>query len=119
MRGLTARSTKGTPAVVVTPTTRAISHTILGAVSASGVVNLEVRVPIAPKRIKVDGARKRKKAETKKIPKGTVTGHYMRFVYKTMLEMYKFPTMKGYYIIMDNAPIHTSTEIEKMIISRG
>ncbi|KAI9267290.1 hypothetical protein EDC94DRAFT_495331, partial [Helicostylum pulchrum] len=82
MRGPTARSAKGTPAVVVTPTTRAISHTILGAVSASGVVNLEVRVPIAPKRVKVDGARKRKKEGTKEMSKGTVTGHYMRFIYK-------------------------------------
>jgi transposase len=52
-------------------------------------------------------------------PKGTVTGHYMRFIHKTMIEMDKFPAMKGFYIIMDNAPIHTSNEIEKMIISRG
>lgn len=32
----------------------------------------------------------------------------MKFAHKTMNEMDKFLEMKGFYIIMDNAPIHTS-----------
>ncbi|CEP12586.1 hypothetical protein [Parasitella parasitica] len=57
MRPSTARSEKGTPAVVTTPSTRAVSHTILGAVSAMGVVNIEIGLPNQkPKRTKVDGA---------------------------------------------------------------
>ncbi|CEI90513.1 hypothetical protein RMCBS344292_04837 [Rhizopus microsporus] len=29
------------------------------------------------------------------------------------------PEMKGYYIVMDNAPIHTSNEIDTMMTERG
>jgi hypothetical protein len=36
MRPTKARSTKGTRAVVTTPSARAVSHTILGAISALG-----------------------------------------------------------------------------------
>lgn len=35
-------SLKGTPAVVSTPSTRAIAHTILGAISAKSVVSMEL-----------------------------------------------------------------------------
>jgi hypothetical protein len=116
MRPATGRSTKGTPAVVTTPSARAVSHTILGAISALGVVNIEIRLPNSkPKRIKVDGARKRKQPA----PKGTVTGHYILFLQKTMNCMDQFPEMKEFYIVMDNAPIHTADEIEEMISKRG
>lgn len=55
MRPPTGRSTKGNTVVVETPTTRAITHTILGAISAMGVVNIEIRVPAPkPKKIKVE-----------------------------------------------------------------
>ncbi|OAC99616.1 hypothetical protein MUCCIDRAFT_167033 [Mucor lusitanicus CBS 277.49] len=67
MRPATARSASGTPAIVTTPSTRAVSHTILGAISAMGVVNIEIRLPnMKPKKIKVDGARKRKQPQSKK-----------------------------------------------------
>lgn len=33
--------------------------------------------------------------------------------------MDKYPEMKGHYIVMDNAPIHSSTDIDKYINSRG
>jgi transposase len=42
----------------------------------------------------------------------------LRFVSKTLDEMGKFPEMKGFYLIMDNAPIHTSKEVEEMVVSR-
>jgi hypothetical protein len=84
-------------------------------------VNIEIRLPNSkPKRIKVDGARKRKQPPPKKpAPKGTVTGHYILFLQKTMNCMDQFPEMKGFYIVMDNAPIHTADEIEEMISKRG
>ncbi|KAL7313932.1 hypothetical protein PS15m_012363 [Mucor circinelloides] len=121
MRPSTARSEKGTPAVVTTPSTRAVSHTILGAVSAMGVVNIEIRLPNQkPKRIKVDGARKRKQPQPKKATsKGTVTGYYMLFLQNTMNFMDQFPEMKGFYIVMDNAPIHTADDIDQMVTKRG
>jgi hypothetical protein len=52
MRSSYARSARGTPAVVITPTTKAISHTVLGAISSVGVVSVEVRVPLTPKKNK-------------------------------------------------------------------
>lgn len=36
-----ARSARGTPAVVTTPSAKAVSHTILGAICLLGVVNME------------------------------------------------------------------------------
>ncbi|KAI9259986.1 hypothetical protein EDC94DRAFT_490838, partial [Helicostylum pulchrum] len=92
-------SIKGTPAVVITPTTRAVSHTVLDAISA---------------KLKIDSGNRKRKAPSKpKKPasKGTVTGYYMNFIQKTMDEMDCIPEMKGYYIVMDNAPIHTFNEI--------
>ena len=84
-------------------------------------MNIEIRLPNSkPKRIRADGARKRKPRPPKKpAPKGTVTGHYILFLQKTMNCMDQFPEMKGFYIVMDNAPIHTADEIEEMIPKRG
>jgi len=119
MRGPFARSMKGTPAIVETPTTRAITHTVLGAITAKDFIALEVREPLKPKKIKIAGGRNRKPPVCKKMPKGTVTGPYMRFVAKTLDEMDKFPEMKGHYLIMDSAPIYTSKIIGEMIKERG
>lgn len=33
--------------------------------------------------------------------------------------MDKFPDMKGHFLIMDNAPIHTSNSISELIVTRG
>lgn len=30
-----------------------------------------------------------------------------------------FPEHKGYYIVVDNAPIHTAAQIDEMIVARG
>ncbi|KAI8972954.1 hypothetical protein BDB01DRAFT_749655 [Pilobolus umbonatus] len=43
-----AWSSKGKDAVLTTPLTRAPSHTIIGAISAVGVINISIRVPKAP-----------------------------------------------------------------------
>jgi hypothetical protein len=62
MRASYGCSLSGTPSIVETLSTRAISHTILEAVSSHGIVSVEVKEPLKPKRIKVVGGRKRKNA---------------------------------------------------------
>lgn len=119
MRSPFVRSMRGAPAIVETPTTRAITHTVLGAITAKDVIALEIREPLKPKKIKIAGGRKRKAPAGKKTTKGTVTGHYMRFISKTLDEMGKFPEMKDFYIVMDNAPIHTSQDITTIIKARS
>ncbi|KAG1467189.1 hypothetical protein G6F56_004546 [Rhizopus delemar] len=85
MRPSYGRSARNTPAIVITPSTKAESHSILGAISTVGVVNIDVRVPQMNKRIKVVGGRKRKNTGAKKPEKkGTTTGHYLRFLANTL-----------------------------------
>lgn len=72
-----------------------------------------------PKKIKVDGAHKRKQPSPKKpASKGTVTDHYMIFLQKLMNCMDPFPEMKGFIIVLDNAPIHKADEITEIISKR-
>ncbi|KAG1631216.1 hypothetical protein G6F45_004963 [Rhizopus arrhizus] len=49
----------------------------------------------------------------------TMAGHYLSFLKAILDEMDKYPEMKGHYLVMDNAPIHSSTDIGKYIRSRG
>lgn len=59
-------------AEIVVPKTRAKITTILGAISAAGIISIKVRLPKAPIQRK-----KRKMAGDKSsIKRGTVTGHY-------------------------------------------
>lgn len=85
MRSPNARPLKDIPAVVKTPSTRAISHTILGAITAHDVTSIEIREPLKPKTVKVNGGRKRKKPLGKPLRKGTGTGHYVKFAEMTNL----------------------------------
>lgn len=91
-----ARSMKGTPEIVETPSIRAITHTVLEVTTAKDVIALVIREPLKPKKIKLAGGRKRKSPVGKKMPKRTVTGHYMRFIAKTLDEMDKVLEMKGF-----------------------
>lgn len=71
-----AWSVKGERAIVETPTTRANTTTILGAISPFGIINVKVRRPyVAP-------SKKRKLPGSAKVAKtaGTVTGHYFNFL---------------------------------------
>ncbi|CEI91916.1 hypothetical protein RMCBS344292_06193 [Rhizopus microsporus] len=108
-RGM-AWSKKGTPAVVTVPMTKAKATFILGAISATGLINVSLRVP---KRIK----KRKLGCETDGYSIGTMTGHYLSFLKATLDEMDKYPEMKGHYLVMDNAPIHSSTDIGKYIHS--
>lgn len=110
-----AWSKKGTRAEVIQPLTRAKTTTILGAISLYGIVNVKIRAPYST------ASKKRKTANSSKVQKttGTVTGHYFNFIASTIDVMDRHEEFKGHYIIMDNAPIHTSDNIRKFIESRG
>lgn len=78
-------SKRGEPAIVETPSGRAISHTVLGAISSVGVINVSMRQPGNIKRRKVVGATKRKAPGDKlSTPTGTTGSHYMHFIVDTM-----------------------------------
>ncbi|KAL1934550.1 hypothetical protein VTP01DRAFT_6732 [Rhizomucor pusillus] len=84
-----------------------------GTISASGLINCSLRLLRPP-------AKKRKRGGCGGlISTGTVTGHYLSFLKATVDEMDRYPHMKGHYLVMDNAPIHTSNDIAKYITSRG
>ncbi|EIE86638.1 hypothetical protein RO3G_11349 [Rhizopus delemar RA 99-880] len=107
MRPSGGSAKKGKPAIAITSSTRAGSQTILGAISSKFVVSMELQSPQEEwsKRIKIDFYNRKRKAPTsnkKSVPRGTVTGHYLVFLEKTI------DGMKGRYIVMDNAPIHTA-----------
>ncbi|GAA5815535.1 hypothetical protein MFLAVUS_009047 [Mucor flavus] len=89
---------KGKEAVVLRPLTKAPSYSIIGAISSIGVINLSVRVPKAPPKIrKIQGGKKRKVPEDisrKDEPKGTTTGHYLKFINDTLDIMDKYKNLR-------------------------
>jgi hypothetical protein len=102
---------RGKPAIEETTSARDISHTVIGAVSAFGVVNVSMREPDNVKKRRVVGAKKRKAAEdavAAAIPKGTTAGHFVQFISDTLDIMDELPNMKGFHVVMDNAPIPLS-----------
>lgn len=120
MRRSRGWSKRGTQAIITTPSARGVSHTVIGAISAIGVVNLSMREAGNVKKRKVVGATKRKTPEDRlSVPKGTTGGHYLQFLNDTMDIMDEFSEMKGYFIVMDNAPIHIPEIIDPVIIKRG
>ncbi|KAG2190898.1 hypothetical protein INT47_003580 [Mucor saturninus] len=89
-----AWSERGSRAEVIVPQTRAKTTTILGATTGTSSGKATASV-------------------------GTVTGHYFNFVAKTMDIMDQHEQFKDFYLIMDNALIHTAKDIERYIIQRG
>jgi transposase len=112
-----ARSKKGTPAIVKVPKTRAKTTTIMGAISAKGVVKVSVRLPKASanKKRKIDDRNK----NTDSRGGGTKSGHYFNFIKSCLDVMDKHEEFKGNYLVMDNAPIHKNEDIQNYIESRG
>jgi hypothetical protein len=104
MKRSRAWSRKGTRDIVTRPTTRANTTSILGAISAAGLITIGVKKPRPAKKRKADGY----------ISSGTVTGHYISFLKTTLDEM-----DEHHYIVMNNAPIHTNESIKKYIEYRG
>lgn len=101
MRCSRAWSQRETEAVIESPSARGVSHTVIGAISAFGVVNLSIRDPGNVKRRKVVGATKRKVPgdASSAIPKGTTAGHYLQFISDTLDIIDEFPNMKGFHIV--------------------
>ncbi|GAA5805020.1 hypothetical protein HPULCUR_010533 [Helicostylum pulchrum] len=90
-----------------------VSHTVIGAISAIGVVNLSTR--------EFGNAERKKVAPQDRlsVPKDTTGGHYLRFLNDTMDIMDEFPEMRGCFIVMDNTPIHIPKVVDPIIINRG
>ncbi|KAG1489113.1 hypothetical protein G6F47_012156 [Rhizopus delemar] len=104
-----------TRAEVIVPETRARTTTILGAISPFGAVNVQLRRPTIP-------SKKRRLGSNGLVVSGaggTVTGHYINFIKSTLDVLDNHEEFKGHYIVMDDAPIHTSKDIERYITSRG
>ncbi|KAG1049283.1 hypothetical protein G6F43_008382 [Rhizopus delemar] len=112
---------RGKPAIEETTSARGVSHTVIGAISAYGVVNVSLREPGNVKKRRVVGAKKRKAPEgvAAAIPKGTTTGHFVQFISDTLDIMDEFPNLKGFHIVMDNALIHHHYVVDPIITQRG
>ncbi|KAG2191662.1 hypothetical protein INT47_008600 [Mucor saturninus] len=117
-----AWSKKGERAIVETPITRAQTTTILGAISPHGIINVKVRRPYQ------SVSKKRKLLKTPSTTSdstgpikttGTVTGHYFNFIASTLNVLDQHEQFKGFYIVMDNVPIHKNVDIERYIVNRG
>ena len=104
----------GSKTVVEAAATRAKTHTVLGAICAAGVVQIGMRSPPT-------GNKKRKLDEdtSKHSGVGTNTHHYIVFLNEVMNTMDQHPEFEGYYLVMDNAPIHQSKAIDTFIRNRG
>lgn len=73
------------------------SHTVLGAISAVGAINVCLRQPGNSHKRRVVCARKRKVTDNfaANIPKGTTGGHFVQFVSDTLEIMDELSDMKG------------------------
>ncbi|KAG1332939.1 hypothetical protein G6F62_007005 [Rhizopus arrhizus] len=114
---------KGEIPVVKFENTKAVSHTILGAISAYAVVSISIRTPSVSttQLVPVEVGKKRKlgNGKTQKSkPKGTTTDHYLRFLSDTFDILDDYEYMQCSYIIMGNAPIHKRANIQEMIANR-
>ncbi|KAI7902264.1 uncharacterized protein BX663DRAFT_570910 [Cokeromyces recurvatus] len=83
-------------------------------ITATDIISVEIWESLKPKRVKVDGNRKRKKPLAKKKKKKKKRcirklspRYYMMFIFKTLDKIDKFPEMRNFYIVMNNALIHT------------
>ncbi|KAI8048502.1 DDE superfamily endonuclease-domain-containing protein [Thamnidium elegans] len=109
-------SKKGKPAKSIVPTSRGTSITILGAISAQGVIDISLRKPIT-----VVGSKKRKgdgTVVTTTARIGTRTEHYLGYL-SNVMDVLDKNNLKGNYIVMNNAPIHKPATVRKSIEDRG
>ncbi|KAG1448508.1 hypothetical protein G6F56_008922 [Rhizopus delemar] len=143
MRNNWARSPAGTRAVVKTAKTRVTSHSVIGAIHSSAVLHVVLKKPppkpekntAAKKKRKGNSGKKRGVAETnddegnheddtspvdiKPAPKGTTTAHFIKFVNELLDIMDEDESLKGSYLVMDNASIHKSKSMIRKIEARG
>ncbi|CEG74426.1 hypothetical protein RMATCC62417_09650 [Rhizopus microsporus] len=94
-----AWSKNGARAIVTGSTTRVNITSILGAISAAGLITAGVKKPRPAKKRKAYGY----------TSSGTVTGHYLSFLKITLDEMDKHPHMEGHYVVIMRPFIRTKT----------
>lgn len=104
-------SRKGTRCNVRTPTSKGENISIIGAISAVGILNLASRVPVADKNRPVPIA-------PVDCGGGTTTNTFRSFII-SLLDIMDGMNMVGYNIIADNCQIHKHGELVKMIRDRG
>ena len=111
------RSLKGTPAKGTVPTGRGVTVSILGAISEAGVIDISLKKPQAA------STSKKRKANGKSVNVvngriGTRTENYLAYL-SNVMDVLDKNEMKGHYLVMDNAPIHTPSAVRDSIESRG
>lgn len=109
-------SKKGAPAKTTVPASKGTTITILGAISSAGIIDISLRKPIM-----VSGAKKRRvdgKVVTTTAKVGTRAEHYLNYL-SNVMDVLDRNNMKGFYLVMDNAPIHKPATIRNLIESRG
>lgn len=89
MRRSKTWSQRSTQAIIKSSSARAVSHTIISAILAFGVVNVSIRDSKKIKKIKVVGVTKRKTPGdvASAIPKGTTADQYVQFISDTLYTM--------------------------------
>ncbi|KAG2201534.1 hypothetical protein INT47_007411 [Mucor saturninus] len=109
-------SKRGTPAKAIVPSARSTSITILGAISVDGVIDISLRKPtssVATKKRKVDGREVKINGRV-----GTRSEHFLTYL-SSMMDCLDRNGLHGYYLVMDNAPIHKPAAIRELIENRG
>lgn len=94
-------SQKGTPSIVITPTIRAPSYTVLEAISEKFLRqwSSEIRRNAHQRgqRSTLSMIKEKHQPTNKKTaPEDTIAGHYLHFIQRTIDEMDYFPEMKDY-----------------------
>ncbi|KAG2216119.1 hypothetical protein INT45_011319 [Circinella minor] len=110
------RSKKVSPARAVIPSQRGVSITILGTICEVGVINVSLIKPRA-----VQSSKKRKRSDGTPVVNariGTRTEHLIVFLNK-VIDILDENDIKGRYLVMDNAPIHTNLPIARLVEQRG
>ena len=95
---------------------KGVTITILGAISDARVIDISLRKPQAvstSKKRKVDG--KAVDAVNGRI--GTRTEHFLAYL-SNVMDVLDKSKMQGYYLVMDNAPIHTPAKVRNPVEGR-
>jgi transposase len=108
-------SKSGNPSKTSVPKVRGNNISLIGAICNKGLVNVSLRKPstMVSRKRRADGTMVNVSERV-----GTRTEHFLNYL-KTLLNVLDASNLKGYYILMDNASIHTSNEVKELITSRG
>ena len=110
------RSRKGTPAKGIVPTAKGVTITILGAMSQAGVIDISLKKPQA---VSVSKKRKANDSTATVVSGriGTRTEHFLAYI-SNVMDVLDRNDMKGHYLVMDNAPIHTPVKVRELVEGR-